>query len=181
MRIRNTPEHFGIITKTLHWLIAVLIIGLIGLGWWMVDLSYYDRWYNTSLHWHKSLGMLVLGLALVKIAWQLYTPVPGPAGLKKPVICTAATVVHIILLLGMVLIPVTGYLISSSDGKVVEVFDWFAVPSVVSGREGLRDMAINMHFWLSYCLAALVIGHIGAAFKHQFIDRDGTLSRMLWK
>lgn len=181
MRIKNTPEHFGIVTKLLHWIIALLIIGLIGLGYWMVDLNYYDKWYNVSLDWHKSLGMIVLGLALVKIAWQFYTPVPGPVGLHKQWVCVASTVVHLLLLIGMVLIPVTGYLISTSDGKSVDVFNWISVPALISDREDTRDLAIELHFWISYIVAALVIGHIGAALKHQFMDRDGTLSRMLWK
>ena len=78
MLIKNTPSQFGLLSKLLHWLIAILILGLIWLGWYMVDLTYYDKWYNDSLHYHKSLGILALALALVKIGWHQYTPAPGP-------------------------------------------------------------------------------------------------------
>ena len=74
MLIRNSADRFGLVTKLLHWLIAILIIFLIWLGWYMVDLTYYDKWYNASLAWHKALGMLVLGLGIAKIGWQLYSP-----------------------------------------------------------------------------------------------------------
>ena len=84
MLIKNTPARFGLFSKLLHWLIAILILGLIWLGWYMVDLTYYDKWYNDSLHYHKSLGILALALALVKIGWQQYTPASGPlAGLQS--------------------------------------------------------------------------------------------------
>ena len=65
--IRSTDERYGSIARLLHWAVALLIIGLVALGFWMVDLSYYDRWYNRSLELHKEFGMIVLALAALKI------------------------------------------------------------------------------------------------------------------
>ncbi len=181
MQIKNSLNNFGLISKVLHWIIAILIIGLICLGWYMVDLSYYDKWYHKLLTWHKSLGMLVLGMAVIKVAWQSYSSVPKLTGRLKIWERISANVMHKVLLLIMVLIPITGYLISSSDGKDVAVFNWFEIPSLISKHESLRNLAIELHFYFSYGIVLLLIGHIGAALKHQFIDKDGTLVRMLWK
>lgn len=181
MRIKNSVETFGLITRLLHWTIGLAIMFLIGLGWYMVDLTYYDKWYNSSLTWHKSLGMIVLGLALLKCGWQIYTPLPGPSGALKPWEKSAARFMHRVLLAMMLLIPVTGYLISTSDGKAVTIFDWINIPALLSKNTELRDLAIELHFYLAYGTAMLLIGHIGAALKHQFINKDGTLTRMLWK
>jgi cytochrome b561 len=180
MRLRNSPDRIGLVTRLLHWIIAALIISLTWLGWYMVDLTYFDRWYNASLHWHKSLGMLVLGLALLKIAWQFYTPPPHAAPLRDWE-RRAATTMHVVLLIMMVLIPVTGFLISTSAGQAVKVFDWFEVPPLIARNETVRDLAIELHFWLAYGTIVLVCGHAGAALKHQFINRDGTLVKMLWR
>ena len=181
MQIKNSADKFGLITRLLHWIIGLSIIFLIWLGWYMVDLTYYDKWYNSSLTWHKSLGMIVLGLALIKLGWQFYSSPPDTVGKLKPWEKTSARLMHGILLTVMVLIPVTGYLISTSDGKAVAVFSWFNIPAIISDDSRIRDLAIDAHFYLAYGTAVLVIGHIGAALKHQFIDKDSTLTRMLWK
>ncbi|HEY7841033.1 MAG TPA: cytochrome b [Gammaproteobacteria bacterium] len=181
MLFRNTPERFGLLTKLLHWAIALLIIFLIWLGWYMVDLTYYDKWYNASLHWHRALGLLVLALAVCKIGWQLYSPAPHAAAALKPWERRAARGMHLLLLLMMVLIPVTGYVISTSAGKSIPLLPGLEIPALFSVTEPLRDLAEEVHEWLAYATLFLVAGHAGAALKHQFVNRDGTLARMLWK
>lgn len=181
MLIRNSADRFGLVTKLLHWLIAILIIFLIWLGWYMVDLTYYDKWYNASLAWHKALGMLVLGLGIAKIGWQLYSPPARAVAAMRAWERRASVIMHVLLLALMLLIPVTGYLISTSDGKSVSVFGWFLIPALIPVGPGLRDLAIDAHFWLAYSGAVLILGHVAAALKHQFFDRDGTLARMLWR
>lgn len=180
MPIRNSSERFGLVTKILHWLIAALIICLIWLGWYMVDLTYFDRWYNESLEWHKSLGMIVLGLALLKIGWQVYTPPPRHTGSLEPWERIGARAMRFTLLTVMVLLPVTGYLVSTSAGKGVAIFGLFEIPPFVDKSDALRDLAIKIHFYIAYGTALLLIGHVGAALKHEFVNRDGTLKRMLW-
>lgn len=181
MKIKNTSQHFGILTKLFHWLIAISIIGLIWLGWYMVDLTYYDKWYNRSLEWHKALGMLVLGAALLKIGWQLYSPTPKTLVNLKKWERLCANIAHMILIAMMVLIPVTGYLISTSNGKPIDVFGWFDIPALISKNKELRDLAIELHYYMAYATAILILGHVGAALKHQVFNKDGTLLRMLWR
>lgn len=181
MLFTNTRLQFGLFTRLLHWLIAILILGLIWLGWYMVDLTYYDKWYNASLHYHKSLGILALALAIAKLGWHVYTPAPGPLADLQPWEKTGARLMHYLLWGMMLLIPVSGYLISTSAGKPIQLFNWFAIPAIVDVDEELRELAIDVHFYLAYATLFLAAGHAGAALKHHFINRDDTLKRMLWK
>ena len=179
MLIRNTTERYGLITKLLHWSIAILIIGLSGLGLYMVELTYYDRYYNLSLDSHKALGVLVLELAIVKILWSSFNPSPNAAATLKTWEKAAAKVMHLVLYTMMVLIPVSGYAISTSQGKAVSFFGWYEVPAWLPPIDNLNQIASEIHYWLAHITIALAGLHIAAALKHQFIDADGTLKKML--
>ncbi len=181
MRIRNNTISFGLVTKFLHWAIALLIIGLIGLGYYMVGLSYYDRWYHDSLETHKALGMLVFVLGALTLVWRTVSPSPPLHDSLKRWEKIAATAMHHTLFVLVFLFPVTGFLVSTSEGQAVTFFAWFDVPALVVVGAGLRDLAISIHFYCAYGTAALVAVHAAAALKHQLIDRDGTLARMLWR
>ena len=181
MRIRNDAETYGLVTKLLHWATALLIIGLIVLGYYMVGLTYYDPWYHQSLLTHKALGMAVFALGVLTLLWRWWSPSPPLHATLKPWERFSATVMHHTLLVLVFLIPLTGFLVSTSEGKAVEFFDWFEVPALLVVGEGLRDLAIKIHFYCAYGTAALVALHAAAACKHQWLDKDGTLARMLWR
>lgn len=179
MQARNTDSHYGLVSKALHWVIALLILGLVWLGWVLVDLGYYSRWYNTALVWHQVLGMLVLALAAFKLVWMLYSPGPAPQAELRPWERGASRLVHWVFFLMMFLIPVTGYLTSTSEGDGVAVFGWFEIPAAIPVSAALRDWSIDVHYYTAYGVFFLAIVHAGAALKHQFLDRHGTLRRML--
>lgn len=176
----SAARSYSATTKVLHWLLALLIIGLIWLGWYLADLSYFDESYNLALSVHKSLGMLALSLAGAKILWAFLSPAPAFVDTIKSWDRVAAQTTHVVLYFMMVVIPVTGYAISTSAGSPVAFFDLFNIPAVLPKSEGLRDLAIELHYYLSYGTAILVTIHVLGALKHHFIDQDDTLSRMLW-
>lgn len=176
--LTNTEQHYGLVSKTLHWSIALLIIGLIWLGWYMIDLTYFDRWYNTSLEAHKSLGMLVLALATLNITWKACNRSPTFVASIKVWERITARATHVALYIMMFLVPVTGYAISTAANSAVSFFGWFDIPAVLPASEGLRNLATEVHYYCSYGTAILVALHALAALKHQFVDEDGTLSRM---
>ena len=179
MLLKNSPGRYGLLSKSLHWLNALLIISLIGLGIYMVELTYYDRWYNAALTWHKSLGLIALGLAMVMTGWQWYSPPPAPLPGLQRWERLGARVMRTVLLGMMLVIPFSGYLISTSAGQGVEIFGLLHIPALLHGGTTLRDVAIAVHFYAAYGAALLVIGHAGAALKHHFVNRDETLRRML--
>ena len=163
----------------LHWAIALAVVGLVGLGAWMVGLTYYDPWYYDSLALHKAIGIVVLALALAKFGWKLVDRNPGFGPEVKPHERAGATAMHWLLNALMVLLPVTGYLISTSEGAGIDMFGLFDVPALVDVTAATRDLAIDIHFYVAYGGIALVGMHIIAVLKHHFVDRGSTLRRML--
>lgn len=75
----------------------------------------------------------------------------------------------------------TGFLVSTSAGKSIEVFNWFEMPVLIDVSDDWRELLIDLHYYLSYGVGLIALGHASAAIKHQFVDRDGTLARMLWR
>ena len=181
MRLANDPQTFGAVSKLLHWLTALCIVGLIALGFYMVDLTYFDRWYNESLSIHKALGMLVLALGMTTFLWRFISPSPAALASLKPWERVAAHAMHHTLLTLVIVIPLSGYLISTSAGKPIAFFGWFDIPPLIAVDAKMRDLAIEVHYYLAYTTGLLVLLHAAAAVKHQLIDRDGTLARMIWR
>jgi cytochrome b561 len=179
--LKNSAERYGLVTKLLHWTIALAILGLIALGWYMVDLTYYDPWYHKTLSLHRVLGLGVLAAAIFFLLWQRVSRPPAlPASIPRAQQLAAAAVHHLLFLM-MLLLPVTGYLISTSAGQGIPVYGWFEVPVLVKVSEATRDLVIAIHYYCAYGTGVLAALHAAAALKHQFIDRDGVLARMLWR
>lgn len=173
---RNSKAGYGWWHIALHWLMAVLILGLFGLGLWMVELNYYSPWYKTAPFWHKGLGALVFLLLLMRLVLRLVST--APMGLGNKAERLAAGFAHIGLYLLPLALIFSGYLISTADGRPLEVFDLFSVPALISVA-GQEDLAGEIHALLAWLLIGLVVLHLLAALKHHFIDKDQTLLRML--
>lgn len=178
---RNTRERYGWVAVVLHWGVAMTIIGLFALGLWMVELDYYDPWYRRGPDLHKGIGILLFGGMLVRWFWRLVNLVPEPdKGLSRWE-RKAAQMAHWLLYALPLLIMGSGYLISTADGRAVDVFGWFAVPALISGLPGQADSAGDIHLVLAIGLMILAGVHMLAALKHHFIDHDRTLKKMLGK
>ena len=174
---RNTHQGWGVVSILLHWTLAVAIIGLFVLGWWMTGLGYYDPWYNLGPWWHRSLGMLVLFATLLRLVWRLVNPTPLAQG--RPLERLAAHLGHVGLYVLMLVVLVSGYLISTADGKGIAIFDWFTVPAVISGLPNQASVAGEVHWYAALALMVLAAGHAAAALKHHLVDRNPVLRRMI--
>lgn len=161
----------------LHWLTALAVIGMFASGLWMVDLTYYSDWYKTAPHWHKSIGLTLFALTIVRLLSRVVysrPPTHGNAFEKK-----ASKLGHLTLytlLLGMF---VSGYLISTADGRSIDIFNWFAVPSIGELIDNQEDIAGDIHFYLAWTLIVTAALHALAALKHHFFNKDNTLKQML--
>lgn len=178
MRINNSDEYFGIVSAGLHWSNALLMLLLFALGAYMTELTYLHPNYTLTYKVHKSLGILVFELGVLQILWSWISHRPAHIIAHRGWEKLAATVVHRIFFFMIVLIPLSGYAISSAEGQAVDFFGWYAIPALLPQIENQADLAGKIHYYLAYGTLALVVLHISAAGKHQFIERDGTISRM---
>lgn len=179
MAANNHPASFSRSTRVLHWLIAVHMIGLIALGWWMIDLSFYSSWYYFAPFLHKSFGILVFVLGLLLLLTK-FRKRPAPLTSHTALEKLASKIAHILLFASLFTIPISGYIFTTSKGEGVSMFDLFTIPAVLSVTEQTRDLAIDFHIYASYGLLAVIAAHMGGALKHHFWDRDRTLRQMTW-
>lgn len=177
--LRNTDSTYGLVAALLHWTVAVAVIGLFVLGLWMTGLDYYDPWYKDAPNIHRSIGVLVFIAVAIRLAWRLLDPPPRPLRSHSAVERRLARIAHGLLYLLLFAVMIAGYLVSTADGRPVDVFGLFQVPATLSGIENQEDLAGDIHLALAIALVSLAGIHALAALKHQFIDRDGTLMRML--
>ena len=174
---RNTADSYGRVSILLHWLIAAVVPGLFVLGLWMVELDYYDAWYHRAPELHKGTGVLLLGVVLFRLAWRLGNPQPLLTG--TPPQRRLAHTMHRVLYGILFAVIISGYLVSTADGRPIDVFGLVELPSVLSGIDRQEDIAGVIHLVLAICLIGLIALHALAALKHHLIDHDRTLIRML--
>ena len=179
MNITNTKSSYGIITILLHWIMAIIIIGLFALGKYMHGLDYYDKWYHAAPWWHKSIGISIFFLLIIRLVWRLGNVLPEPLRTYKNWEIKMAKAVHILFYVFLVIICISGYFISTAKGVSIEVFGWFHIPAVMSYGKIQADIGGEIHEIAAHLLALFFVLHVLAAFKHHFIDKDVTLLRML--
>lgn len=169
-------ERYDTVAIGFHWLLALLIIGSFTVGVYMTDLPMSLtrlKLYN----WHKWAGVVVLGLSALRLLWRL-THQP-PADLPAPRWQQwAAHAVHIALYGLFFAVPLVGWVYSSAAGYPIVLFGQIPLPDFVSPDKALAEAIKPWHERLAFLMAFLVLAHVGAALKHQFIDRDGLLKRM---
>ncbi len=179
MPLKNTHSRYGWLSIALHWSMALAIFAMFGLGLWMRDLGYYDPWYRQGPHIHKSLGIVLLALLLLRLLWRAVNVQPGDAPGMPRWERVAAHLTHYALYGLLLLMMVAGYLISTADGRAIEVFDWFSVPATLQGLSNQEDVAGKVHEVLAWLIMLIVGIHSAAALKHHFYNRDNTLKKML--
>ena len=178
MNLKNTPTGYGVLARALHWWMALLMIGLIGLGLFMTAQPDGDpKWALYDLH--KSLGSVVFMLFAIRIVWRHISPPPPMPSSMNALEQRIAHVAHVLLYLAMLALPVTGYLDSAWGGYHISVFGLFDVPMLLEKNEALFKIAVTAHQYIGYALGLLVLAHAGAALKHHFVAKDDVLKRML--
>lgn len=175
--MNSAPTSYNLLAKVFHWLSAILVIGLFAVGLWMVELTYYSEWYQLAPHWHKSVGLCLALLTLIRLAWKLFSQTPKIEG--SPLERKAAISAHHLLYLLLFVLFISGYLISTADGRGIMIFDWFELPGLGSFFNNQEDIAGLVHEYAAYALIGLVALHALAALKHHFINKDNTLKKML--
>ncbi|MBU9196530.1 cytochrome b [Burkholderia gladioli] len=175
----NRPDTYTRTAIALHWLIALLIICGFSLGWVMTDIPGFTPTKLKYFSWHKWIGVTVFALAVIRVLWRAtHAAAPLPAGTSR-LAKGAAHAVHGLLYLLMLAIPITGYLYSSASNIPVVYLGLVPLPRLIDPDPVLKETLKTLHIFLNYTLLALVVLHVLAALKHQVVDRDGVLGRML--
>ena len=178
MQWRNSTSHYGLVSIVLHWLVALVVFGLFGLGYWMVDLDYYSSWRQTAPDLHKSIGLVLFAVMLARVVWRRVNPPPASLPNHGRMTRLASKLGHGFLYLGLFVLMISGYLISTADGRGIPVFGLFEVPASLTSIPDQEDVAGLVHEYLAWTLVIFAGVHALAALKHHFIDRDRTLARM---
>jgi cytochrome b561 len=176
--MNRSAEAYGGTTIALHWLTAVLIVSNLLLGLSMVPLPITPEKLHWYL-WHKWIGITVFLLTCVRLGWRwLINPAPPPVAMPDWQ-RRASVVSHVLLYLLLLLIPVSGWVYSSSTGVQVVYLGLVPLPDLVPNDKALAHVLRQVHVGLNFTLFLLVCVHSGAALKHHFVDRDAALTRML--
>ncbi len=178
MSIRSGPDAWGSLAKLFHWSIATLVIGNLSLGLWMVDLDASAQKMR-SYGLHKSIGISVLGLMLLRLLWRaLDQRPPAPPGMS-PLARRVSRVLHGGFYVLLLALPLSGWLYNSAANFPLRWFGLVNLPRLSAADPVLKQLAQSAHEWLAFLVIAAVLLHASAALKHHLIDRDQVLRRML--
>ena len=177
MRIRNDADHWGAVSIGLHWLTVVLVLGLAVVGLIMTELP--TGTFKVQVYaLHKSFGLTVLGLAILRLLWRLVAGAPKPVPDTPRWQDAIAKLTHGALYALLLLMPFSGWLFNSAAGFPLKWFGLFKLPALSKYDPDVKAFAHEMHETLFYVLAVLVLAHAAAALFHHYRLRDRTLARM---
>lgn len=176
--LRNTVHSWGTPAKLLHWIVAALVFAQLALGWaavnWRLSPTKLDLFV-----WHKSTGMLILGLMVVRMTWRSTNVTPSLPADMRPLERLAAQSSHLFLYLLLLLLPITGWIVNSAANIPFRILWLIPLPAIMEPDKAMADAAARTHFVLGIALSLLLAVHIGAALRHHFLKHNNVLVRML--
>lgn len=190
MTARNTDLRYGSVAMTFHWVIAISVLANLVVGFGMHEIPRDHPNVMIAYNIHKSIGLTVLTLSILRLAWRLMNPQPPLPASLNPLLKVAAHVSHFLLYVLMIGTPLTGWIMSSSGKRIFPV-DFFALglfdlPPIaflanmsLEDRAPFRAFGHDGHMILIWCFIALIPIHVGAALYHHFVRKDQVLKRML--
>lgn len=179
---KNSAERFGAVAKSFHWVMALMMIGLLGLGFYMAGMERSP--FKFELYsWHKSFGIVVLALVVFRVIWRFISAPPKALETHASWEKLLSKTIHIVLYVSMIGFPLSGWVMSSAGGHGVSVFGFFDMPAIVAENKDIGASAKLAHVIFAYSLIIALGLHILGGLKHHVVDKDLTLARMgasLW-
>ncbi len=177
MALMNTASSYGSVTKFSHWLIVVLVIGMLIMGFCMGLLpsnGIKGELYNV----HKLTGLTILILMILRLIWAFINPKPVLLGNLSQLQTVAAHTVHWLFYATLIAMPLVGWIMSSAAGKYPHLFGLqFALP--IAKNKPVAELFSELHEILAYVIIALICLHVLAALWHHFVNKDATLSKIV--
>jgi cytochrome b561 len=176
MQWRNTLSAHGVVARAFHWIIVAGIIA----QYFLAEAGEHDEHGGpfTAAGLHAAIGMTILLLAVLRLLWRAVDPHPAWPDSMKPRDIMAAKAVHAAFYGLLFALPITGWMLSSTENDPISFFGLFTIPHIVGASE---DFLEDTHEVLFNVLLGLAVLHVLAALKHHFIDRDNVLRSMLMK
>lgn len=177
---RNTAGRYGAVAQGFHWVVALCVIGLLGLGLYMDSLDPSPSAFKLYAL-HKSVGIVVLLLAVLRLVWKLSNPHPQALPTHAAWERFLARLTHVFLYFAIIGMPLSGWVMSSAKNYPVNLFwiEGLTLPNIVGPSERVAEMASTFHELTAFALIAAIVLHFAGALKHHVIDRDATLRRMI--
>ncbi len=183
MPLQNSATHYGAVTRFLHWAVFLLFVHQYLSGNFMTRIegahTLFGLTQNNYYDWHKSIGVVLLSLAVVRIVWRNLTPLPDWAPTLTPAERTISHWNETLLYTCMILMPVSGYLFVMAGDYGIKLFGLYDLVNPIGKKEWLATIAHVVHVVIAYAFIVVVSWHVGLGLKHHIFDRDGFLRRML--
>lgn len=177
MKFRNTNQHYGTISKSLHWLIAILVIGMLFLGYFMSDIK--DKaLFSQVINLHKLIGLTILILMIARLLWMLINPRPTLANTKAWERFLERAV-HFLLYFVLIVMPLSGWIMSVAAGHIPHLFSW-TIDLPIQKDKALAESSESIHNTLAIIIIVLLSIHVLAGLYHHFVKKDNVLKRM-WR
>ncbi len=178
MRLRNSRQQWGLVAMAFHWAIALMILGMIPLG----ILAANWRLSPTKLElffWHKSFGMLILALVVLRLLWRLFNRPPALPEDMPGAERFLAGISHALLYALIIAIPLSGWVINSAANFPFKIFGLVRLPNIVDPSKAVQQLASDVHLALIITLGVLLTVHVAAALRHHWVKHNDVLSRMV--
>ena len=176
----STSDKYTLPMRLMHWLFAVLILSVIGVGWYMVGLDKSVSYKYDLYHLHKSFGVLLIFLLAARLVIRWVSPIP-PLPKTMPLSeQRLGKLAHVLLYLFMFMVPASGYLMSNASGRDVPLFN-LVMPKIIEKNSELAGFFNDAHEIVAYTLLAIIVVHTLGAIKHRLFDKpeNDVLRRMM--
>jgi len=177
MSLYNTHQRYGSFNKFLHWLIFVLLVFMLILGYFLGDIP--NAYKGTVYNIHKLTGIAILVIMLIRLIWVILNGKPRLPATVHPLQRLASRAVHWLMYLCILAMPLAGWIMSTAANKLPKIFGMTLAFPFIPVSKTIASTAWKFHEVLSVVIVILIVIHTLAALKHQWIDKDGVLKRML--
>lgn len=179
--MKNTSHYYTRTAQVLHWLMALIFISVWLVGFFSGNFLSYDidgSFKGEVINFHKNIATTIIFLFFIRIFWRYTHPAPDLPATMSPTMKTLAHAGHLVLYIMLIALPITGCLYSWSAGYPAPVLYLFEIPRLLDANPEIMAVVKPLHIYLSWFVGFVVVGHIAAALKHHFIDRDHVLDSM---
>lgn len=182
--MKDTKEKLSTLTVTLHWVVGLIVIALASIGVYMSENEAFELYPI-----HKSIGVLIFAVIIVRVYWRFVNGWLKPVSDYKTIEHNLATIIHWTLIIAIVVMPISGFIMSGAGGYGVSVFGLEIIAAqfdpiakeAIPHNAALAGFMAETHEIAGWTMIVAIILHLTGALKHHFIDKDNTLKRMLGK